>query len=560
MVLLVPFNLHAQKSKTAQILYQNFSHGEPQEKAGTIIITHKDGIARLETQYPFERNEMLSRVSEFKWQDYKTNKSFQSAKIDGKSYYSESTIEVPEGAVVSDSDVKILGMKCKKMTFTSFSNKIELWYTKDARMQGSPSYTIPGALVLKVLRNGSREIRAVDIEKIGRRDAAKLSLVPSEKGQLTDSRNLRYLIQQGAVTTVKVFEDDQICFGNKKENPAPDTANQLFQFAGGTVIMKKISLPEHDVDCDVFLELKQKSNGDAYDRTGSVFMIRDTDGPSMLDAFRNGIKTVPSFKDQNGKQYFGMVRNETFEPAIELMRFFTPFGVNAYNERVKLDGMEWADQTYYKQSISYLEPIMKGDVWIGVFIGNYDKGGHKVSLDIKYYPKGSKKRSEEKKYWVQSVFNTCNIMEMAGQGYPTMFGFGGLQAPVNVPEGVENIKLHYITTGHGGWGGGDEFNPKENEILIDGAHVYAYTPWRCDCATYRELNPASGNFYNGESSSDLDRSGWCPGTVTNPVQKPLPGLTAGQHTMEVQIPQGQNAGSSFSSWCVSGILIGEYTE
>ena len=53
--------------------------------------------------------------------------------------------------------------------------------------------------------------------------------------------------------------------------------------------------------------------------------------------------------------------------------------------------------------------------------------------------------------------------------------------------------LRYITTGHGGWDTGDEFVPKANTILIDGEPRFIYTPWRCDCGTYRTLNPASGN-------------------------------------------------------------------
>jgi hypothetical protein len=69
-------------------------------------------------------------------------------------------------------------------------------------------------------------------------------------------------------------------------------------------------------------------------------------------------------------------------------------------------------------------------------------------------------------------------------------------------------------------------------------------------------NPASGNFESGLSSSDLSRSNWCPGTVTNPNLINLGDLKAGSHTIKVTIPLGKREGSSFSAWNVSGILIG----
>ena len=115
-----------------------------------------------------------------------------------------------------------------------------------------------------------------------------------------------------------------------------------------------------------------------------------------------------------------------------------------------------------------------------------------------------------KKYWTMPLFNTLNVMEMSGQEYGTMFENDSLSMTVTIPEGVKNIRMRYITTGHGGWGGGDEFNQKMNTVLLDGSVLFQFNPWRSDCATFRKYNPASGNFWNGVTSSDGSRSGWCP--------------------------------------------------
>jgi hypothetical protein len=195
------------------------------------------------------------------------------------------------------------------------------------------------------------------------------------------------------------------------------------------------------------------------------------------------------------------------------------------------------------------------EVWIGMNIGNYDNGGHKASLNISIHPE---EENKPKNTWLLPLFNTNNVMEMAGQQYATMFNTEkGLEVTFDVPEGFKNFKLRYITTGHGGWENGDEFVPKKNTILIDEKEVFAFTPWRTDCGSYRLSNPASGNFSDGLSSSDLSRSNWCPGTVTNPIYIDLGNLSPGKHTIQIKIPQGKPEGSSFSSWNVSGCLIGD---
>ena len=155
------------------------------------------------------------------------------------------------------------------------------------------------------------------------------------------------------------------------------------------------------------------------------------------------------------------------------------------------------------------------------------------------------------------LFNTLNVMEMAGQEYGTMFESDTLVTEVTIPPGVKNIRMRYITTGHGGWDGGDEYNQRINTILLDGKVLFQFAPWRCDCATYRKFNPASGNFWNGITSSDGSRSGWCPGTATNPVYFPITALSPGKHKFSVAIPMGKKEGGSFSSWNVSGILLGD---
>lgn len=451
----------------------------------------------------------------------------------------------------------ICGIVCKKAKLIIRSNTIEISYVEDMKLKGTPTISVaPGiGLVLRVIRNGNYETVATKIDY--RKIKAEELQWPASWGTLLDEPSYQRQIIESRYQTVQIFNDEQISFGRKIENPEGEQANLTYHFSGGTVILKKVKLPETAVGQHLFAEVVQRSNGDAYDRTGSVFMIPAGKKLSFLNALQNGLQVLPVYEGRNGKKYQGVVATDQYQPPLELMRFFTSFGVGHFNEQAKIKGYNWADSVVYKQDISALLPSLQGEVWIGIFIGNYDQGGHKASLYFKYYPGDGDEEQQKGKTWMMPAFNTTNLMEMSGQEYGTLFEKDSLTVTVDIPEGVKNLRLRYLTTGHGGWGKGDEFVPKQNELFVDGKRVYHFTPWREDCATYRMLNPASGNFGNGLSSSDLSRSNWCPGTLTLPVEIPLPELNPGKHVLKVAIPLGKPEGNMFSAWNVSGVLIGD---
>lgn len=452
---------------------------------------------------------------------------------------------------------KINGYNCTKYSITLYSNKIELWVTEDLKFQAtsiSGFAALPGVLV-KYLRNGNTCIMLSSIKK----DKSLKNIFPKDFGKATIYEEIDALEKEKLCMTYTIFDSAQICFNPKLAVPATVPYDTTLSFANGTVILKRVKMEALPSHYQLFAEVTEFSNGDAYDRTGSIFVIPTNQKKNFLQGLEKGIDQLPIFKDKEGNSFQGMAKTDDYLPPVELVRFFTPFGVRHYNESRTVAGQEWAKEVVYKQEITDLMPLLKGDVYIGAFIGNYDAGGHIVSLNIKAYPQDERwDLSDSSAHWTQPLFNTCNVMEMAGQNYGSFFRTDSLTVTFTVPANIETLKLRYITTGHGGWDNGDEFVPRANTILIDGTPKFIYTPWRSDCGTYRSSNPASGNFWNGTSSSDYSRSGWCPGTATQPVYFDLTGLSAGTHTMTIAIPEGEREGSSFSAWNVSGILIGTY--
>lgn len=504
----------------------------------TVITTHK--ITQSEAKYPYETFYVDRKSNDLYYRLTNLSATRELATAD-------SVIFQRNKLTLTDETKKILGYTVKKATTSVNSNAIELWFTDELGVKGAPNELGQQlGLVLEYVRNGNTKITATKVDKI-KRVPTNVALRPFE--ELVDGLTYHDELWKSRFIRLPIFQDEQISFGPE----ATSEENNIMRFAHGTVIMKKVKVPELDNGSQAFVELIQKSNGDAYDRTGSVFMVADELDQNFFDGMKNGMNTLPQYLGGDGKEYPGMARTASYAPIYELMRFFTSFGVSHFNDRLTLKGKTWQDSSVFRQDVSEFLSLMSGkEIYIGTYIGNYDKGGHKVSLELTIHPGRSKMAFPK----TLSLFNSTNVMEMGGQTYATFFNDPkGLEVTFDLPEDAKDVHLRYITTGHGGWGNGDEFVPKENKIFLNEELAFKFTPWRTDCGSYRLYNPVSGNFANGLSSSDLSRSNWCPGTITNPNYIPLGDLKAGKHTIRVEIPQGPNEGTSFSFWNISGALL-----
>ena len=549
-----------QAQKIVRVTYKSIINGS-EVPGGVQTVLESDGTVVLITTVDrhHERPQIPSPVQS-SFIDIAGKRYLQVADMpDGSRISTETPFsELPAGELSSDKEV-IAGYHCVRSRVIYFSNTIDIWYTRDAGVAGTPSPAlgVPEGLVLRIVRNGNSVTEAAKVEMLRKKDMSVA--LPGKEDRRVDRMTFEHLLRESFVTTVSVFDNSVINWEGEVTNPSFGMRDTLYRFAGGTVILKKVTLPKVHDSYSLFAEVTEYSAGDAYDRTGTVFVIPQGDPVTFLDGLTKGHAVLPVHTDRHGKEYTGVAATEAYRPPVELVRFFTPFGVRGFNERRTVPGLTWHDSAYYKQEVTHYLPLLRGEVWIGAFIGNYDRGGHRLSLRLKYYPETREMvppAAPEK--WISSVFNTLPIMEMAGQQYGTMFDGDTLSVTVDIPEGLKSLKMVFITTGHGGWGGGDEFNPKLNELLVDGTRVWSYVPWRSDCGTYRNYNPASGNFWNGLSSSDYSRSGWCPGSVSEPLIIPLDGLAPGRHTFSVTVPLGKPEGGSFSHWNISGVLNGTF--
>lgn len=524
------FNGNTPANQNAVLVYANANE--------TYVSSEKDIKGQLAA--PYERV-LVERSS--------GNALLKIAKLkDGSLILTRDSLALSKQKFTPTSETKtILGYPCKKVETSINSNKIEIWYTEKLAVKGAPSELGQDlGLVLEVIRNGNTRTFATKVEKVNA-IPEQLKLKGSE--QRYDELSYKDLIWKNRFIQLRVFQKERIRFSDDVKS------DSILRFANGTVIVKKVRIPRIKSSDNVFVQLVEQSKGDAYDRTGSVFIIPSNKAQSFLDGMKNGMSTLPKYENGNGKNYQGVVRTADFEPIVELMRFFTPFGVKQFNY-LQLKDKVWQDSVLYRQDISELAGMLsEQEVYVGAFIGNYDKNGHEVSVELTIHP-GFDAGSDGSLKKTMSLFTTTNVMEMGGQEYGSMFDKEkGLTLSFHLDQDAKNVQLRYITTGHGGWGNGDEFVPKENRLFLNDDLLFKYTPWRNDCGSYRLSNPASGNFATGLSSSDLSRSNWCPGTVTPPIYIDMGDLKAGDYKLQVQIPQGAPEGTSFSSWNVTGTLL-----
>ena len=537
------------------LTYQSYAKGVAEQDTTTIQVIENAKCLKIRTEEKKLSNPVPGYAQSNTYVDYVHDSVYTILDYADGKYYSSYSLTDNDVVFNKEGKEKLLGYDCTKYTTSINSNTIEVWMTEGLGFEATP---MPGlgrlqGVMVRCMRNGSY---ITDLEEVKEQKYALLDLIPDNKGLHKSSRELAQLRKDKLVMRIPVFEDAQIHFADYEPVIGDIPFDTILHFSHGTLIVKRMRLPELPAHYQIFAEIHQRSNGDAYDRTASVFVIPTEKAKSFRDGLQR-LEALPCFVGKDGKEYQGIKAEKDYLPPVELVRFFTSFGAGHFNDRVQIDGLEWAEENYYKMEVSELRDRLRGDVLIGAFIGNYDNGGHKLSLDLLAYPGENKWSNKPLKEHSIPLFNTCNVMEMSGQNYGRLFATDSLEAEFEIPNDAKNVRLRYISTGHGGWDNGDEFNPKENAIYIDGVKQFTHTPWRCDCATFRDQSPVSGNFWNGVSSSDYSRSGWCPGTATNPVYFDLSGLKPGKHTLRVAIPQGKDEGESFSHWMVSGVLLYE---
>ncbi|WP_452599931.1 PNGase F N-terminal domain-containing protein [Pontimicrobium sp. MEBiC01747] len=370
--------------------------------------------------------------------------------------------------------------------------------------------------------------------------------------------------------TESIFNDANLYFDiNLKKQALKPDSNGILRLDAGRILLKKVKLPNYQLQPNVTVNVTLTSNGDPWDKSGSLFVIPSTADLNML-SFSNEAFLKEQLKDSFPGVVSKTIKDSTYMPNVELLRFMTPFGVGYFsnNERAKKRKPpyipHWENEVNWSQNVTHLLPLLEDEVYIGVYIDTWTKQGYNISVSINY--KESNIPNHIKKE--QTVLPIVNTVKYNGEQV-NYDGFSKESITVRIPadDAYKNAKLYYIATGHGGHAKGDEFVKKENIISLDDNVIKQFAPWRDDCASFRRFNPTSGtwvakDFMEGETSndhiasSDLSRSNWCPGSDVVPEVIALKHLGNNPHTFKFSIPEAQEAKENeHNYWMVSAYII-----
>lgn len=304
---------------------------------------------------------------------------------------------------------------------------------------------------------------------------------------------------------------------------------------GGRLLTAHVNCPTFKKQPRVWARVSLKSAGDPWDKQGALLLL-------------SADKT---------------------EPAVELMRFFTPFGVGHYSDQERTDEYRpvyiphWEDSVSWEVDVTHLLPLLQGDVELGVHVDTWTDEGYRVSARLDFEASKAQRHVLQQRE-VQPLLNT--LKHTADQEIYTGFADGPVEVSWKAMGPQRDAHLHYIASGHGGHDGGDEFTPQEHVVQLDGEEVLRFTPWRDDCAAFRRFNPTSGVWtepapWKGDTiqeriaSSDYSRSGWCPGSTAEVMVVKLGNLRPGAHTLAFEIPGAQQyTDSTQNFWNVSALL------
>lgn len=371
--------------------------------------------------------------------------------------------------------------------------------------------------------------------------------------------------------SITVFNDTHLYFDMALKENNKTSADSIIRLDAGRVLIKKVKLPKYQLQPEVSVNMTLTSNGDAWDKSGSLFVIPKSSDLNIIDFESKKV----SLKELNTKypavNSFN-INNKNYLPNVELMRFMTPFGVGYFNnhehikERKPVYIPNWEDKVQWSQNITHLLPLLEDEVYIGVYIDTWTKEGYKFSVSLNFEESKIKNHKKKEEIVIPLVNTTKYVSD---QGYYDGFSKEDLITKFTLSSSIKNAKLYYITTGHGGHAEGDEFTKKEHIIKLNNEIIKQFTPWRDDCASFRRFNPHSGVWtepttWKGNeieeriASSDYSRSNWCPGSDVVPIEISLGDLNSGEHSLEISVPKAQAIdGNKINYWMTSTYIVYE---
>ncbi len=109
----------------------------------------------------------------------------------------------------------------------------------------------------------------------------------------------------------------------------------------------------------------------------------------------------------------------------------------------------------------------------------------------------------------------------------------------SVDQNVPNAVLHLITSNHGSNNNGEEYVKRVHNVYLDNQLVQQYMPGGKNCEDFRQYNTQVNGIYGNTPKTLrgwISWNNWCPGDVIPNREVQLGTLSAGTHTIKIDVP------------------------
>ena len=283
-----------------RFVYQQIEYGEDIDTSFVTVIRYGNF---LEIHSPKPTGTLINGyAAEVTYVDYDSDSVTVIASFsDSSSYYYR------RGLSRNDIEWKVDG-SLHSCSINSNSLVFDMDEKSSLNVNPMPQYGLSRGVLRSFTRNGQTLLKLVKAE-YDKEIKQTVKNLPNQS-QRVAPRDLDRIKKDRLVITTRIFDHEQICWG--KENAKISDASTIphdsvLHYAGGTLILKRIKLPILPYHYQHFVELHQQSNGDAYDRTGSVFIIPSDCHPSFFDGINQHPDSLPIFIGRDGQRYQGIV-------------------------------------------------------------------------------------------------------------------------------------------------------------------------------------------------------------------------------------------------------------
>lgn len=263
---------------------------------------------------------------------------------------------------------------------------------------------------------------------------------------------------------------------------------------------------------------------DNYDRLGEVFLAFVEKGAETYN--RNEVTRIEIAR------YITPFMNKNIEPKSLSYEYRVDNVADIFKDESILEEYDiWVELEVFGVPYAANEQVAgcegRNDVFTGSLVFHVDLGEEQYVDEHFILPLST-----------YEILNNYNNTDVPGETTKIM--------NFTLTEPVEDAVLYVITSNHGANAGGEEYKRREHYIYLDDELIFQYKPGGKSCEPYRQYNTQGNGIYGWSPKSIrewLSFNNWCPGDRIPNREVYLGTLSAGEHTITLDVPDATFIGN-----------------